>query len=157
MRFNTVMNYLAALPTSSQLLIGASALFWATSGSGLRPMVSVLDSAKHYEETHTRHRKRWFRASKGNSYPSFIACRPELSRQVSLPSIMTHGLSKSTDEFSDVTSISAVPRSLSIHRCSAWPSVFPSEGQLGFKDTVSSKHNSCVRTRHSDPYACVWS
>lgn len=46
--------------------------------------------------------------------------RADLSHQVTLPTIVSHGLG-SMDEPSEMASITTVPRSLSIHRSSVWP------------------------------------
>ena len=134
----------------SQLLVGASALFWATSGTGLRPMMSALDAAKHYEEEKMERHKRWPFGSKVPYSPSFIASRPDLSRQVSLPTIMSHGLA-TLDEPSDRASICSVPRSLCMDRHHAWPPIYTSSSLGKNEQSVIDRVHS---VRNSLP--CMW-
>lgn len=115
-------------------------------------MVSVLDAAKHHEDTYTRPRKRWprFHSDKSELTPSFVASRPDFSRQISLPTIITHGL-ETLDESSDAASISTVPRSLSIHRHPVWPAVLASQRLSHDSQEKPLSNNVCVSTRPVAP------
>lgn len=72
----------------ADVLIGSIALFWLTSGSGLRPISSIIAEARSFPSTtdsgskhHTPRRP-----------PLTPFLRSQSSRQGSLPTIMTHGM-----------------------------------------------------------------
>lgn len=90
----------------SQVLIGSIALFWLTSGNGLRPIASIIHDARSFpDSTSSAPKRRW--GSRQLPSMSFFS-RPDAVRQSSLPTIMTHGMLDSRRP-SRAPSVTALP------------------------------------------------
>lgn len=127
--------------TRTQVLIGSIALFWLTSGSGLRPISSVLHARSFRSSITTTTTAPSPTVAKGrgprwlHKVPSWFEPRPTALRHSSLPTIMTHGMLES-ERPSRVPSVELPPPSPAVtHGELPWSSL--EVGVPAFEDEVS--------------------
>ena len=111
----------ASLTVQIQVLIGSIALFWLTSGSGLRPISSIIAEARSLPSSGDSASKR---SSHRSHRPALTATpfmkRPQSVRLSSLPTIMTHGMLDSAA--SSFVGMPPPPSPAIVHSPLAWPS-----------------------------------
>ncbi|GJE97736.1 hypothetical protein PsYK624_139570 [Phanerochaete sordida] len=135
------------------VLIGSIALFWLTSGSGLRPIGSLIAEARSFPSTtDSGSKRRPLRRPPLTPFTPFA--RPQSFRQSSLPTIMTHGMLNSgqSSRTPSFVGIPPPPTPALVHTPLAWSVSANSSPGLGslFDGPVLEAAGSMESRRASD-------